>query len=104
MTYSETIAAAGASHANDAREQFSAAWWEHRTAEELRDIIKRGFAGGEAFQGAVSETERRARDETRRLREIAAVEAEQRRKRKRVAILASIAAVTVASAAYWVAG
>ena len=103
MTVNETLVAARAGPGDDSLDQFSAAWWERRTAEELRDIIKRGFAGGDAFQGAVSETERRAREETRRLREIAAVEAEQWRKRKRV-IFASIAiAAILALAAWWLA-
>ena len=102
MTLNETLAATGSSGAENAHEPFSAAWWEGRTAEELRDIIKRGFAGGEAFQGAVDETERRAREETRRLREAAAIEAESRRKRKKVIVMASVATIA-ASAGVWLA-
>ncbi len=102
MTFDETIAAPGASIANAEREPYSAAWWHDRTAEELRDIIKRGFAGGDAFQGAVAETERRAREATKRLREAAAVEAERRKKLKKVIILGAIACVTMAaSASMW---
>lgn len=103
MTFNETIAVTGTSGSDGAAEPYSAAWWELRSAEELRDIIKRGFAGGEAFQGAVSETERRARDETRRLRDAAALEAERRRKLKRVALGTIAAAVAIAACAgVWV--
>jgi hypothetical protein len=104
MTYNETLSDRRKKAPADASEPFSAAWWERRTAEELRDIIKRGFSGGEAFQGAVTETERRARKETSRLRHIAAIEAEQRQKRKRVFIIGSIAAFSVAAGVYAIAG
>jgi hypothetical protein len=105
MTFNETLAVIGTSGPDEAAEPYSAAWWQRRTAEELRDIIKRGFSGGQAFHGAVSETERRAREETRRLRDVAAVEAERRRKRRRVIILGAFAAtVTIAACAgVWVA-
>ena len=58
MAFDETLAVTITRGANDSHEPYSADWWEIRTAEELRDIIKRGFAGGEAFNGAVAETER----------------------------------------------
>lgn len=106
MTFNETLAATATNAPDQAPEPYSAAWWDKRSAEELRDIIKRGFAGGQAFQGAVSETERRAREETRRLRDLAVVEAEHRRKRKKAMVLVTItAAVTIAACAgLWVAG
>ena len=104
MTVNETLVATGARPAANSDEQFSAAWWQRRTPEELRDIIKRGFAGGEAFQGAVSETERRAREETSRLREIAAIEAEQWRKRKQVILVSVSSAAVLASVSWWFAG
>ena len=104
MTLDETLTGTGTTVPHEATGQYSAAWWEGRTAEELRDIIKRGFSGGQAFQGAVSETERRAREETRRLRAAAAVEAERRRKLKQVIVLGTVAAVAIAaSAGLWVA-
>ena len=85
------------------REHLSAAWWEARSAEELRDIIKRGFAGGEAFQGAVAEAERRAGEVTRRLREEAAGKAAARRKLfKAAAIVTLVTVATIAlSAGIW---
>ncbi len=105
MTLNETLAFPGTSPPNEAAEPYSATWWEGRTAEELRDIINRGFSGGQAFQGAVSETERRAREETRRLRTVAAFEAERRRKRNRIIVLGTVAAVAIsASAGLWFAG
>jgi hypothetical protein len=50
-------------------ELFSADWWQGRSTTELRDIIKRGFSLGAAYDGAVAETERRARDALRRIRD-----------------------------------
>ena len=84
MAVEEKIAVAAAPDAGDPHVPCSVAWWESRSAEELRDIIKRGFAGGPEFPGAVAEVERRARVETRRLREQAAAEAVSRRKRNEV--------------------
>ena len=55
--------------AEAAPEPFSAEWWQERTTTELRDIIKRGFSLGPAYDGAVAETERRARETLRRVRE-----------------------------------
>lgn len=86
-------------------EPFSVAWWESRTAEQLRDIINRGFAGGPEFAGAVAEVERRARAETRRLRELAAAEALSRRKRSQA--IWGVAASTLAIASllgFWFGG
>jgi hypothetical protein len=104
MAIEEMTAVAGTDGAAESQEQFSAAWWQRRSAEELRDIIKRGFAGGEAFQGAVAEAERRARDVTQRLRESAAAQAEARRKR-RLVVLGSLAAISVTMAAgSWIFG
>ena len=74
-----------AKHAEaDSVEPYSFAWCEGRTAEELRDIINRGFAGGQLFNAANAEIERRAREETRRLRDLAAAEALVRRKRMEI--------------------
>jgi hypothetical protein len=80
MTVEQKFAVTAARGTSVRPEQFSAAWWEARSPEELRDIIKRGFAGGDAFQGAVAEAERRAREATTRLRDAAAVAAAKRKK------------------------
>ena len=61
-----------------APEPYTAEWWQARTPNELRDIIKRGFGLGQAYDGAVLETERRAREAMRRIRD----EAEQAQQRK----------------------
>lgn len=101
MTYDQKLAVADPPALTDV-EPYSAGWWQLRTAEELRDIIKRGFSGGDVFHGAVSEAERRAREETRRLREAAAAEAD-RKKRRRLLALSAVAAASVAtSAGLWV--
>jgi hypothetical protein len=99
MTIDETLVVTGTKGADEAQEPYSAAWWEIRTAAELRDIIKRGFSGGQAFSGAVAESERRAREMTKRMREAAALEAEGRRKRRKVVTLGTMAATVIAIAA-----
>ena len=102
MALDEQVAVTGISDVpNEPRETFSAAWWQNRTAEELSDIIKRGFAGGEAFQGAVAEAERRGREATQRLREAAAVEAERRKNRMRIVGLAALATLIVLVSIGW---
>ena len=80
-------------------EPYSAEWWQGRTAAELRDIIKRGFGTGQAFDGAVLESERRAREATRRLRDQIET-ADRRRGRMRLAGLGAILAILVAILLY----
>ena len=80
-------------------EPYSADWWQQRSATELRDIIKRGFHLGQAYDGAVAETERRAREATRRMRDEAASNA-RRKARNRIVTLAAALAVFLASAVW----
>jgi ribosomal protein S19E (S16A) len=103
MTLNETLAVTGTTSAQEAPPSYSAAWWGLRSADELRDIINRGFAGGQTFNGALAETERRARAATRRLREEAAIAAEIRRKRKKLVSLGALATIVtiVASVGIW---
>ena len=97
MTMDEVLAVVDEQASVESVEPYSVAWWESRTAEELRDIINRGFAGGEIFKAANAEIERRAREETRRLRDLAAAEAVARRKRKELiwGVGASVLALAV---------
>lgn len=95
MTVDLRLVAVPAPEAGELPDPYSVAWWESRTAEELRDIINRGFAGGPQFRGAVAEAERRARDETRRLREIAAMEAIRQKKRRMIVVGAIVASILV---------
>jgi hypothetical protein len=90
----ETIVADGASAARAITEPYSAEWWQERSTTELRDIIKRGFSLGPAYDGAVVETERRAREALRRIRDDNAV-VEQRKARLRLALLAGVLAIIV---------
>lgn len=104
MTVDQTFSVVAAPDAGESCEPNSVEWWESRTPEELRDIINRGFASGQAFRGAVAETERRAREETRRLRAQAAADALRRRKRNE--IMWGVGASALASAAllgFWLA-
>jgi len=77
------------SNALESPEPYSAAWWQQRTTTELREIIKRGFSLGPAYDGAVVETERRARETMTRLR-AEAKEDDQRNAKYRLIILAVI--------------
>jgi hypothetical protein len=95
MTVEQDFAVTAARRTNDRHEQFSAAWWALRSPEELRDIIKRGFAGGDAFKGAVAEAERRAREATSRLREAAAVDAARRKKLLKTATTIGLSTLAV---------
>jgi hypothetical protein len=79
MDIDETTTALAAQDA--APEPYTAEWWQARTPNELREIIKRGFGIGQvAYDGAVLETERRAREAMRRVRDQA--DEEERRKTK----------------------
>ena len=76
-----------------APEPYSAEWWQVRTPNELRDIIKRGFGVGQvAYDGAVLETERRAREAMRRVRD-QAEQAEQQQTKARFILLGGILAL-----------
>lgn len=75
---------------------YSEAWWETRTSGQLRLLIQCGLAAGEAFDGAVKEMNRRAREADRRDRE--AVEADTKR-RGSIALWAVIASLLLVIAA-----
>jgi hypothetical protein len=77
-----------------ALEPYSAEWWQARTPNELRDIIKRGFGLGQAYDGAVLETERRAREAMRRIRD-QADEAERRQTKVRYMVYGGILALLI---------
>ena len=104
VTVNETLIRTGIEEPEAEPPPYSAAWWELRSAQELRDMIKRGFDVGTAYDGAVVETERRARQRTRELREQAAV-VERTQARTRLLALAGILAIVFAIGAWrWVAG
>lgn len=60
MNVDETLESAEAMGTTTVAGRFSAAWWESRSTDELRDMMRRGF-GSEQFAGATAEVERRAR-------------------------------------------
>ena len=91
MNLDETINPIPAAQPLEPPQPYSAEWWENRTASELREIIKLGFGVGQAYDGAVIETERRAREATRRLRD----EVEQERMKNRIMALAVMLAILV---------
>jgi hypothetical protein len=66
----------------------SADWWKSRSADELRDMINRGFAGGDLFTGATAEAARRS-EEVRKVadEQAAAVSRQKRRTRRKLLVL-----------------
>ena len=105
MTFSETLAVSATRSVHEAHGPYSVTWWENSTAEELRDIIKRGFAGGLRSRARGRDRAPGAREQ-RRLREVAAVQAAARRKRKKIVILGSLAATAAIGtyATLWITG
>ena len=89
------LAAGAISSAIAAADPYSTEWWESRTAAELRDIIKHGFRQGHVYDCAVAETERRAREAVRRLRQEESA-TKQRNAKARLAVLAAVLAIVVA--------
>jgi hypothetical protein len=71
-------------------------WWQSLSPDELRDMINRGFAGGDLFTGATAEAERRSR-ETRRAteKEAAVSRLERTRARRKTLVLAVLVAVSM---------
>jgi hypothetical protein len=61
-------------------EPYSSEWWHRCSPQDLRDIVNRGFAGGDVFTAATAELARRS-DEARKFAEseAAAMAAFQRR-------------------------
>ena len=94
-THHVELAAGAVSSATAAADPYSAEWWESRTAAELRDIIKHGFRQGHVYDCAVAETERRAREAVRRLRQEESA-TKQRNAKARLAVLAAVLAIVVA--------
>jgi CHASE3 domain sensor protein len=88
------LAAGAVSSDIAAADPYSAEWWESRTAAELRDIIKHGFRHGHVYDCAVAETERRAREAVRRLRQEESA-TEQRNARTRLVVLAAVLAIVI---------
>lgn len=97
MTLEESLAVGATKADADSHEPYSVGWWESRTPTELRDIINRGFAGGPEFPGAIAEIERRAREETRRLRDLAAAEDLDRTRRKKIIWAIAASALPIAA-------
>jgi len=61
MSTGEIVAPPVCGHESFAPEPYSDAWWQERSAEELREIMDKGYRLGPAFAGATAEVERRAR-------------------------------------------
>ena len=85
-------------------EPYSTEWWQERTTVELREIIKRGFGIGEAFDGAVVETERRAREAMRRVRDQAGAEVHRMEKNRLLALGGTLAALLLIALIAWLVG
>jgi len=79
----------GTESAQGAGEAYSEAWWRALSPAELRENVARGHSIGPAFEAAVGEMERRAR-ETLRAEEEAVVAEAARLKRLRRLILEAV--------------
>ena len=79
----QDLAGAGMAHAAHSDD-----WWRSRTSDELRDLINRGFAGGDLFTAATAEARRRS-GEARKLadEEAAAALRRQYRNRRKILVL-----------------
>ena len=95
MSIDQVDIAPSVSGAEAAADPYSAEWWQSRTAGELRDIIKQSFRLGQAYDCAVAETERRAREAVRRLREAESA-TERRNAKMRLLVLAAVLVAVVA--------
>ena len=62
---------------------YSGEWWETRTDDQLRELMRGSFRGGVAYDGAVAELDRRS-------------QAKRQRNDRRIAFWAMIAAVVAA--------
>ena len=103
MTLDEMQAGIAPTAANDGpREPFSAAWWQNRSAEELRDIIKRRSSPG-AKRSRAPSPKRSVADakQPNACAQKLAHEAEQRKKRMRIIAAAAVAALLVLIVIGW---
>jgi hypothetical protein len=83
-------------------EPHSAEWWQERSATELREIIKHGFRLGSAYDGAIAETERRAREATRRMRDRALADSRKRARVRAAVLAAAFVVFAIALAWLWI--
>ena len=82
----------------------STAWWESQTHQQLQDLIRIGYSGGEQYEGAHRELERRAKDAARRASQAAAARQKDREDRAgRIAFGAALVSLIAAiGSAAWV--
>ena len=83
-------------HAGAVVQRSNALGWESRSSDELMEIVRRGLQGGDTFDAAQREMERRAAENLRR--EDASAAAGARRIRKERVLLAAFATLALAAA------
>ena len=83
---------------------YTASWWKDQTHEHLQELIRTGFSGGEQYQGAHRELERRAKEAAQRANAAAAARIKDRADRAgRIAFSAALVSVIAAiGSAAWV--
>ena len=74
---------------------YSEAWWASLAAEDLHDVVKRGFAAGDLFYAAVAETKRREEKVAEIDRLGTATQTKARRRIKRLGVVGLIGAAIV---------
>lgn len=85
-------------------EHRTASWWQSQTREQLQEYVRTGFNGGEQFEGAQRELERRAKESTQRLNDASAARIKERQdKAGRIALGAAMVSLIAAiGSAAWV--
>ena len=99
MTMDERVKAGGDGDADLSAQPPAPSVWENCSAEQLREILGRGLAAGDAFTGAAAEIERRASEIARRARDTPPSRNERHARALRLARLGVLAAAAVIGAA-----
>jgi hypothetical protein len=97
MTMDETVKAGEDLDADLSAQTRAPSFWESCTADQLREILGRGLAAGDAFAAAAAEIERRASETARRAREVP-TENERHVRMLRLARLGVLAAAAIGAA------
>jgi hypothetical protein len=79
-------------------------WWADRTYDDLQHIIRGGFAGGDVYDGALRELERRARAMERQAEAAATAETKRQKSARLLTRFWFLAAIIAAAAIAAVAG
>ena len=82
---------------------YSESWWAGQTHEQLQEFIRIGYSGGEHYDGAHRELERRAKEAVRHANDAAAARLKDREDRAgRIALSAALVSlISAIGSAVW---